>query len=84
MPRIWALQDAKNRLSEVVNRAEKEGPQTITRRGKKTAVVVSVKDYKRMRPGGAGSLVRFLRESPLAGVDLDLERVMDEGREVDL
>jgi prevent-host-death family protein len=84
MPRIWALQDAKNRLSEVVNRAEKDGPQTITRHGKKAAVVISVRDYQRMGPRSAGSLVRFLRESPLAGIDLDLERDKDEGREVDL
>ena len=36
----WALQDAKNRLSEVVERALHDGPQTITRRGKDTAVLL--------------------------------------------
>lgn len=30
------------------------------------------------------SLVEFLRESPMVGVELDLERQKDEGREVEL
>jgi prevent-host-death family protein len=81
--RIWALQDAKNRLSEVVDRAIKEGPQTITRRGRETAVVVSVHDYQELTKP-EGSLVSFLRESPLVGADLDLERVEDYGRKVEL
>ena len=81
--RVWALQDAKNRLSELVDRAIEEGPQTITRRGRETAVVVSVSDYKRLTKP-EGSLVSFLRRSPLVGVELDLERVDDYGRKVDL
>ena len=81
--RIWALHEAKNRLSELVDRAIAEGPQTITRRGRETAVIVSVSDYKRFTEP-KGSLVNFLRESPLVGVDLDLERVGDYGRKVEL
>jgi prevent-host-death family protein len=81
--RLWALQDAKNRLSEVVDRAVEEGPQTITRRGRETAVVMSVSEYRRLAKP-EGGLVRFLRESPLVGVDLDLERVEDYGRELAL
>ena len=41
-PPIWQLQEAKNRFSEVINAAEHEGPQTITRHGKPVAVVVPV------------------------------------------
>jgi prevent-host-death family protein len=41
----WALQDAKNRFSEVVQRARREGPQTVTLRGKRTAIIVSAADY---------------------------------------
>jgi antitoxin Phd len=81
--RVWALQDAKNRLSEVVDRAIKEGPQTITRRGQETAVVVSMSDYRSLTKP-EGGLVSFLRKSPLVGVDLDLERVDDYGRKVEL
>jgi prevent-host-death family protein len=81
--KAWALQDAKNRLSELVDRAIKEGPQLITRRGKETAVVMSMEEFRsQMEP--EGSLVSFFRDSPLVGVDLDLERVDDYGRTMDL
>ena len=79
----WQLQHAKNKLSELVDRAVEEGPQVITRRGVETAVVVSVTDYRRMATPKQ-SLVDFLRTSPLAGVDLDLERDLDPGREIEL
>lgn len=83
MKQVWPLQDAKNKLSEVVERAIQEGPQTITRRGKEAAVVVSIEDFRRLaRP--EESLVSFFRNSPLVGVDLDWERVDDYGRKVDL
>ena len=42
---IWKLSDAKNRLSEVLDRAAKEGPQTISRRGE-TFVVLPAEKYK--------------------------------------
>lgn len=53
MKTTWSLQDAKNKLSEVVNQAVSKGPQTITRRGKETAVVISVDDFQKLtRPQG--------------------------------
>ena len=83
MSGTWKLQDAKNRFSEVVKEALRAGPQIVTRRGKETAVVLSVEEYRRLaRPDV--SLVEFLGSSPLADVDLDLERDRDTGREVDL
>lgn len=83
MKTVWALQDAKNRLSEVVNRAGSEGPQTITRRGKEAAVLMSMDDFRRMSTP-RGDLVTFLRKSPLAGLKLDMERSKDAGRTMDL
>jgi prevent-host-death family protein len=44
----WQLQDAKNRFSEVVSKAKREGPQTVTLRGDRAAVVVSAEDYDRL------------------------------------
>ena len=41
----WPLHDAKNRFSEVVQRARREGPQTVTLRGERAAVVLSAADY---------------------------------------
>lgn len=46
----WQLQEAKNRFSEVVNRALKDGAQTITRHGKPVVVVMSQDDFRRLAP----------------------------------
>ena len=79
----WQLQDAKNRLSELVRKAREEGPQVITLRGRDAVVVVSAKEFGKLtRP--RGSLVDFFRKSPLAGVKLDLDRSRDAGRHIDL
>ena len=43
----WKLADAKNRLSEVIEKATEDGPQVITRHGKKVAYVVAAKDYEK-------------------------------------
>jgi prevent-host-death family protein len=79
----WQLQEAKNRLSELVRKARAEGPQVITLRGRDAVVVMSANEYGKLsRP--RGSLVDFFRKSPLAGVNLDLARSTDTGRRVDL
>lgn len=44
----WQLQDAKNRLSEVVQKAMREGPQEVTLRGKRAVVVLSAEEYDRL------------------------------------
>jgi antitoxin Phd len=46
--RSWSVQDAKNRFSEVVERA-KHAPQTVTKHGKPAVVVVEVAEYERLR-----------------------------------
>jgi prevent-host-death family protein len=81
--RTWQLQQAKNRLSEVVQQAIEQGPQIITRNGVETAVVLSFDEFKKLRRP-EGSLADFLAESPLRGAKLDLERRRDLPREVDL
>lgn len=81
MSALWQLQEAKNKLSQVVEQAMHEGPQEITRHGRKAAVVLSVKDYQRLKPR-RGTLVDFFRRSPLRGISL--ERVKDMPRGVDL
>jgi len=81
--RVWRLQDAKNRFSEVVNRALSEGPQVVTRRGEEVVVVVAREEYARLRKSRP-NLVEFFRESPLVGVDLDLERDRSRLRDTEL
>ncbi len=73
MVRNWQLQEAKNRFSQVIDEALKDGPQVITRRGVETAVVLSFADYRKMLLGRK-RLSEFFRDSPLAGLDLDLRR----------
>ncbi len=46
----WQLQEAKNRFSEVVNRAIEDGAQTITRHGKPVVVVVSQEEFRKLAP----------------------------------
>lgn len=81
--REWQLQEAKNRLSQVVDLAMNAGPQTITLRGKPSAVVVSFDEYRRLTQPRTG-LSQFFLQSPLHDVELDLSRSADLSREVDL
>lgn len=79
----WQLQEAKNRLSEVVRKAQREGPQVITLHGADAAVVVSAQEFVKLSRRRS-KLVDFFRKSPLVGVDLDLTRSRDPGRKIDL
>jgi antitoxin Phd len=79
----WKLEDAKNQFSRVVREAMTGKPQRVTRGGRDAVVIVSAEEYDRLaRP--KVDLVDFLRESPLAEVDLDLKRPRDLGRDLEL
>ena len=80
---IWQLQDAKNRFSELVNKALDEGPQVVTRRGELVVVVVSNEAYNKLLKSQS-SLLEFFRQSPLVGAELDLERERSLPRETQL
>ena len=80
----WQLQDAKNRLSEVVRKASDEGPQVITLRDDDAVVVVAADEYARLTRKLNGTLIDFFRKSPLGAVALDLTRSRDTGRRVEL
>lgn len=67
----WQMQEAKAKLSEVVKRAEAEGPQDITLHGRSVAVVVSRAAFDRLS-GQQASIVDFMQQSPLAGLDDEL------------
>lgn len=73
MSHAWQLQDAKNRFSQVVDAALTDGPQIITRRGSRVAVVVAYEEYARSR-GARTKLSHFLRKSPLHDLDLPRDR----------
>lgn len=80
----WQLQEAKNRLSEVVKAAKSKGPQIITVRGKEEVAVISIAELRKLQPHKE-SLHEFLRNSPLRGIELTIERSRDaEERDIGL
>ena len=64
MAKNWQLQEAKNQFSTVVEKALTDGYQVVTRHGRPTVVVMSVDDFRKLKPC-AQSLSRFLADSPL-------------------
>lgn len=60
----WQLQDAKNQFSRVVQKARSEGPQVVTLRGERAAVVLSAADYDMLR-ASRPSLVDDLLTGPI-------------------
>ena len=80
---LWTIANAKARLSEVIERAHREGPQILTKNGRSTAVVVSIEEWEK-KTARSGSLAEFLLASPLRGADLDVERLQDDARALDL
>jgi len=77
----WTVADAKARLSEVIEAARRDGPQTITKNGRSTAVLVSVEEWER-KTKRSGSLAAFLLASPLRGANVEIERPQDESGEM--
>lgn len=80
---IWQLQEAKAHLSEVVRLCTQQGPQVLTVRGKEEAVLISKKDYERLT-GAKQNLFDFMRQSPLKGLEISVERDRSQIREIDL
>jgi antitoxin Phd len=65
--RVWQLQDAKNKFSELVERAAEGEPQVVTKRGKRAAVLVSADEYARLKgraTGGPADFVQHLLTAP--------------------
>lgn len=83
MARVWQIQEAKNKLSEVVEEAMKHGPQIITKRGVETVIVLSYAEYRKAMLNQK-KLSDFFRESPLAEADLDLRRDKSRLRDIAL
>ena len=76
------LADAKARLSELIERAQKEGAQQITRRDRPVAYLVSAAEWEhRMR--SRGTLAEFFLNSPLRGSGIEFQRFEGEMRDVE-
>jgi len=79
----WQLQEAKACFSEVVRRAE-QGPQRVTVHGKDAVVVISARDYERLRPDSKTTLGGLMANSPLTDIEFGERRDVMPVREVDL
>ena len=79
---LWQVQQAKTRLSEVIEEAHDKGPQIITRHGSERAVVLSIEDYRALT-AHKPDLKAYLLGGPK--VDrFEVTRDRDMGREVGL
>ena len=78
----WQLQEAKTRLSEVIEQAYSKGPQIITRHGKERAVILSVAEYRSLT-AHQPNLRDYLLGGPKVD-DFEIRRRRDTGRKITL
>ena len=78
----WQVQDAKTRLSELIERARTEGPQTITRHGTARAVVLSIEDYRALE-AHKPDFKAYLLGGPKVE-EFSIERDRNPGRTIEL
>lgn len=80
---LWTVAEAKAKLSEVIEHAQKHGPQTITRNGRRAVVIVDAEEWER-KTKRSGNLADFFAASPLRGSALKVRRSKDRLRPIDL
>jgi len=79
----WQLQEAKNKFSSLVEKAQRNGPQVVTKHGKEAVVVLSIDDYKKLTKPEEDLFV-FLQNSPLSETELNITRNKDVPRDVEI
>jgi prevent-host-death family protein len=79
------LRDAKAKLSEVIKRVHRDGPQRVTVRGSEEVVIVTAAEYRRLKGDQTGqALIDALASSPLCDVDFEPEPYRAPVRDVEL
>jgi len=58
--KVWPVQHAKARFSELLDTCLKEGPQLVTRRGQQAAVLVPVRQWRRLAQAAKTTLQDLL------------------------
>jgi prevent-host-death family protein len=79
----WTVAEAKAKLSEVIERAQSGGPQTITKNGRTAVVVVDALEWER-KTKRVGNLAEFFAASPLPRSGLKVRRPKERPRRIDL
>jgi len=64
----WQVQDAKARFSEFLEASLKDGPQIVTKRGVKTAVLVPMEEWRHLQKAARPTLKQLLL-APVPRVD---------------
>jgi antitoxin Phd len=77
----WQLTDAKNRFSELMNRALRDGPQRVQRRNE-AVIVLAEEEYERLA-GKRPDFKEYLMSGPSFD-GLDLSRDPSLGRDIPL
>ena len=70
----WTVAEAKAKFSALIDLAQSQGPQTITRNGRDTVVIVAVQEWAR-KAKRSGNLAEFFAASPLRGSKLKIMRL---------
>ncbi|MBU0675835.1 MAG: type II toxin-antitoxin system Phd/YefM family antitoxin [Proteobacteria bacterium] len=83
MGNVWQLQDAKNKFSNLVDKAHHDGPQVVTKHGKESVVIIAIEDYQKLNKPKS-DLVSFFKKSPLSDINLDLTRDKSSSRDIEL
>jgi antitoxin Phd len=78
----WQLHEAKNKLSSLIDTAIDGKAQIITRRGEDAAIIIGIKEYKKLK-GQKSNLKKFLLNSPKID-NFEVTRGAAKYREIDL
>lgn len=67
--KVWQLQEAKSKFSQLVEEAMTNGPQVVTKHGIESVVVVSKEEYSALTKK-KNSLADLLQRAPKATLEL--------------
>jgi prevent-host-death family protein len=68
---MWQVQEAKAKFSEFLDKALREGPQVVSRRGVAAAVLVPIEEWERLKQRARPSLKDLLlADEPRFEIDL--------------
>jgi len=79
--KTWQLQEAKSKFSELINLADNDSPQLVTKNGKPIAYVVSTDIFEKLK---GSSIKQTLLSRPHKEIDLSIIRSPDLPREIEL
>jgi len=78
---VWTVAEAKAKFSKIIDQAQSKGPQTVTKNGRITVVIVSAEEWER-KSKRVGSLAEFFVHSPLRNAHLKITRAKGAPRKV--